>query len=63
MPNITIEGPIIKDIETKRTLVREITDIVEKVYKLPRQAYVVVIKENAPENVGVAGELIVDKFK
>jgi|ETNmetMinimDraft_2_1059921.scaffolds.fasta_scaffold26520_2 4-oxalocrotonate tautomerase len=63
MPNITIEGPEIKDIETKRQLVKEITDVVEKVYKFPREAYVVVIKENSGENVGVGGELVVDKFK
>jgi len=63
MPNITIEGPEIKDIETKRTLVKEITDAVEKAYKLPRQAYVVLIKENKGENVGVGGELVSDKFK
>ena len=63
MPNIIIEGPVIKDIEAKRILVREITDVVERVYKLPRQAFVVTIKENSPENVGVGGELVVDRFK
>ena len=42
---------------------KEITDAVEKAYKLPRQAFVVIIKENSPENVGVGGELIIDKFK
>ena len=62
MPNITIEGPEIKNIEAKRTLVKEITDAVEKAYKLPRQAYVVTIKENPPENVGVGGELVLDKW-
>ena len=35
----------------------------EKAYKIPRQAYVVVIKENLPENVGVGGELIIDREK
>lgn len=63
MPNITIDGPKIEDIEVKRTLVKEITDVVEKAYKLPRQAFVVTIKENSPENVGVGGELVIDKFK
>jgi len=63
MPNIIIEGPVIKDIEAKRILVREITDVVERAYKLPRQAFVVTIKENSPENVGVGGELVVDRFK
>lgn len=63
MPNITIDGPKIDDIEIKRILVKEITDAVEKAYKLPRQAFVVIIKENPSENVGVGGELVIDKFK
>jgi len=28
---------------------------------IPRFAYVVVIKENSPENVGVAGTLLIDR--
>ncbi len=63
MPNIIIDGPKIEDIDVKRKLVKEITDAVEKAYKLPRQAFVVTIKENLPENVGLGGELIIDKFK
>jgi len=42
-------------------LVKEITDALEKAYKLPRQVYVVLIKENPPENVGSGGRLILDK--
>ena len=63
MPNVTIEGPRIEDVEIKRTLVKDITDALEKAYKIPREAYVVVIKENAPENVGVGGTLIVDRYE
>ena len=63
MPNIIIDGPKIEEIDVKRTLIKEITDAVEKAYKLPRQAFVVTIKENPPENVGVGGELVTDKFK
>ena len=61
MPNITIEGPRIKDIETKRTLVKEVTEAAVKAYKFPAQYIVVVIKENLPENVGVGGRLIADR--
>jgi 4-oxalocrotonate tautomerase len=61
MPNITAEGPPLKDIEVKRALVREMTDAAVKAYKLPREVIVVVIKENAPENVGVGGELVIDR--
>jgi 4-oxalocrotonate tautomerase len=63
MPNVIIDGPPIKDLEVKRILVKEVTDAMEKAYKIPRQAYVVVIKENLPENVGVGGELIIDREK
>ncbi len=63
MPNITVEGPPLKDIEVKRELVREVTDAAEKAFKLPREVIVVVIKENAPENVGVGGELIADRHR
>jgi phenylpyruvate tautomerase PptA (4-oxalocrotonate tautomerase family) len=56
------QGTKIQDIEVKRELVKEVTeDALEKVYKLPREIYVVLIKENSPENVG--GKLILDKMK
>jgi len=63
MPSVMIEGPKIENVETKRELVKEITDALEKAYKIPREAYVVLIKENSPENVGVGGKLIIDKDK
>lgn len=63
MPNITIEGPKIKDIEVKRTLVKELTDAAAKAYGLPAKIMVVLIKENSPENVSVGGQLIFDREK
>ena len=63
MPNAIIDGPPIKDLDVKRALVKEITDAMEKAYRIPRNAYVVVIKENLPENVGVGGELVMDREK
>ena len=63
MPIAMVEGPRIEDVETKRVLVKEITDALEKAYKIPRDAYVVLIKENSPENVGVGGKLIIDTYK
>lgn len=61
MPNITIEGPPIKDIDAKRILAKEVTAIAAKTYKLPAEYIVVVIKENLPENVAVGGQLICDR--
>ena len=63
MPSVTIEGPKIEEVEIKRELVKEITDALEKAYKIPREAYVIVIKENLPANVGVGGKLIIDRYK
>ena len=63
MPSAKIEGPPIKDVEIKRILIKEITDALEKAYKLPRQVFTVLIKENAPENVGSGGILILDRQK
>jgi len=40
---------------------KEITDAMEKAYKFPRQAYVVTIIENMPENISVGGILNIDK--
>lgn len=62
MPTAYVEGPPIKDLETKRQLTREVTDAMERAYGAPRQAYVVVIRENEPENVCVGGELICDRI-
>ncbi|MCK4420518.1 tautomerase family protein [candidate division WOR-3 bacterium] len=58
MPTITIEGPPIKEIERKRELVRKLTDVAVEIYKI--EHIVVLIRENAPENVGVNGQLIAD---
>lgn len=63
MPTVTVEGPSIKDLERKRSLTSEITDALEKAYGLPRDVYVVVIKENPPENVCVGGEMVCDRIE
>lgn len=61
MPIINIEGPVIESVDQKRILVQELTDAAIKAYSLPRETIIVFIKENSPENVGVAGKLIVDR--
>jgi 4-oxalocrotonate tautomerase len=63
MPQITVEGPIVKDVSKKRQLVKDLTDAATKAYGLPAPAFVVLIKENAPENVGVGGELLADRYQ
>jgi len=61
MPKVTIEGPKIDNLEIEKVLIEEIADVSEKAYSLPRQTYIVLIKENLPENVSVGGQLISEK--
>lgn len=61
MPNIIIEGPQLQDIEDKRKFVKEITDIAEKYFKVPREHIVITLKAFPPENVAVGGTLISDR--
>jgi len=61
MPNITVDGPIIKDLDKKRKLVEKITEAAAEAYGLPAQAIVVLLRENPPENVSIGGKLLIDK--
>jgi len=63
MPIINVEGPKIEDIQKKRNLVKELTEAAVKGYGLPKEVIIVLLKENTPDNVGVGGQLIVDKKK
>ena len=62
MPTITYDGPVLS-IESKRMAAREITDTISRAANLQPSDFVVVFKENAPENVAVAGKLIADRKK
>ena len=63
MPTITLEGPKIEESELKRCGGKQLTEAAVKSYRLPAQIIVVVIKENAPDNVSVGGQLICDRKK
>jgi 4-oxalocrotonate tautomerase len=58
MPMIIVDGPRI-DVAKKRDLVKRMTDVAVDIYDI--ENIVVLIKENAPENVGVNGELVADR--
>ena len=58
MPTIIVEGPPIS-VDKKRVLVRKITEIVSEIYGIKHVT--VIVKENPPENVGINGELLVDR--
>jgi len=61
MPIITLEGPPISDITVRRTLVQEITTSAARAYGLPEEKIIVLIRENSPDQVAVAGKLISDR--
>jgi 4-oxalocrotonate tautomerase len=58
MPTIRVDGPPLET-DQKRDLVKRLTEVAADVYKI--EHIVVLIRENRPENVGVKGELIVDR--
>ena len=61
MPTIVIDGPPIEDLDTKRALVKEMSDAAVRAYGIPLEAMVVLIRENDQDNVGVGGILIRDR--
>jgi phenylpyruvate tautomerase PptA (4-oxalocrotonate tautomerase family) len=58
-PVITTTGPIV-EVETKRESARGATEVASSAYGLPAEKIVVIICENAPENIAVGGVLKVD---
>ena len=60
MPTIVIDGPKIPSIELKRKLVEGLTRVAADVYGFDEKIIHVIIRENAPENVGSGGRLIAD---
>jgi len=63
MPNITIDGPELKDIDAKRELVKSMTEAASKAYGIPKEAFVILIKESPPDNVAIGGTLLIDRAK
>jgi len=61
MPIITVEGPKIEDMDRKRQLVNALTEAAVGVYGMDKEHIIVLIRENVPQNVGVGGQLIVDR--
>ncbi len=59
MPTIFVEGPKIQELDHKRQLVKKLYDAAFEVYGI--EHITVIIRENAPENVGVGGQLLADR--
>jgi 4-oxalocrotonate tautomerase family enzyme len=62
MPVITIDGPVLS-FEKKEKLVKEVTQLVSDITSIPKEAYVIFIKENSYDNMGQGGILISEKLK
>ena len=60
MPIITLDGPPLS-LEKKRNLANELTSLAAKAYDLPEATNIIMLRENAPDQVAVGGTLIVDR--
>ena len=61
MPIITIEGPPIADMETRRALTQSLTEAASEAYAMPKEKIIILIRENRADQVAVGGELISDR--
>jgi len=60
MPHIVLDGPkLTKD--QKRAIVESFTQAASDITKIPKEAFVVMIKENEPDNIGVGGKLLSER--
>jgi 4-oxalocrotonate tautomerase len=62
MPVITIEGPFLP-LEKKERLAREMAQLASDITQIPKEAFVIFVKENAYENMSQGGVLISEKLK
>ncbi|MDT8716956.1 tautomerase family protein [Clostridium sp. 19966] len=60
MPVITLEAGKLNK-EQKSQIVKEFTATASKVMNVPEQAFIVQIKENEQDNIGVGGKLLSDR--
>ena len=60
MPKVGVEGPPIGRAR-KRSLAREFSHVVASAYDWPARNIVVILRENADENVDRGGKLLIDK--
>ncbi|WP_018704054.1 4-oxalocrotonate tautomerase DmpI [Anaeromusa acidaminophila] len=62
MPVITIEGALM-NVEQKRKLAKVLTREAAEIMSVPEAAFIVLLKENSHENIGVGGTLLADRKK
>ena len=62
MPVITVEGAL-TNVEQKRKLAKVLTREAAEIMSVPEAAFIVLLKENSTENIGVGGTLLADRKK
>ena len=60
MPVITLEAGKLNK-EQKSQLVKEFTSTASKVMNVPEQAFIVLLKENEQDNIGIGGQLMSER--
>ena len=58
MPVITVDSGSKLAKEQKEALIGELTQIASRIMKVPEQAFVVILKENDPDNIGNGGKML-----
>jgi 4-oxalocrotonate tautomerase len=62
MPTVFFYGPKL-DKNKSREMIRSFTETASRLTGFDKSAFVVYLMESSPENVGVGGELLEDRFK
>lgn len=57
MPYITIEGGMMST-EQKRALIEQMTAVASEITRIPKQFFLVTLKELPDENIGIGGDPI-----
>ncbi len=62
MPVISVEGSKLTK-EQKSELIASLTEVASKIMNINKESYIVLIKENDMDNIGVGGVVLSEKLK
>ena len=62
MPVISVEGSKLTK-EQKSDLISSLTEVASKIMNVNKEAYIVLIKENDMDNIGVGGVVLSEKLR
>jgi 4-oxalocrotonate tautomerase len=61
MPVVTVEASKKLSKETKKEMIENVSEVVANEYGLPIRTITMIIRENLPENIGVAGKPVFEE--